>query len=127
MLALTIQHQSLTDCFSDTTAATLTNAFYYITKNPVHIKRLREELDPLRLANGTFNFKDLQGAAHLNAIINETLRLQPPVPAGLYRKTPPEGININGLHIPGDINVSVPSYTLSRCESISPTYQAPQR
>ncbi|KAJ9640574.1 hypothetical protein H2204_003202 [Knufia peltigerae] len=102
---------------SDTTAATLTNAFYYMTKDPIHLKRLREELDDLRLADGTFNFKDLQGAAYLNAVINETLRLQPPVPSGLLRKTPPEGISIDGVYIPGNINISIPSYTLGRSEA----------
>ncbi|KIW10687.1 hypothetical protein PV08_11651 [Exophiala spinifera] len=102
---------------SDTTAATLTNAFYYMTKDPSHIKRLRDELDGLRLEDGTFHFKDLQGAAYLNAIINETLRLQPPVPSGLYRKTPPEGISIDGIYIPGDINISVPLYTMGRSEA----------
>ncbi|EXJ79942.1 hypothetical protein A1O3_08228 [Capronia epimyces CBS 606.96] len=102
---------------SDTTAATLTNAFYYMIKDPVHLKRLRDELDPIRLDDGTFNFKDLQGAEYLNAVINETLRLQPPVPSGLYRKTPPEGISVNGVYIPGDVTVSVPSYTLGRSEA----------
>lgn len=89
-----------------------------MTKDPIHLKRLREELDDLRLADGTFNFKDLQGAAYLNAVINETLRLQPPVPSGLLRKTPPEGISIDGVYIPGNINISIPSYTLGRCEWI---------
>lgn len=101
---------------SDTTAATLTNAFYYLTKDPIHLKRLRDELDALRLEDGTFTFKDLQGAAYLNAVINETLRLQPPVPSGLLRKTPPEGISIDGIYIPGDVTISVPFYTMGRCQ-----------
>lgn len=49
---------------------------------------------------------------HLNGIINETLRLHPPIPTAIQRKTPPEGIDIDGSHIPGEMTVWCPQSVL---------------
>jgi tryprostatin B 6-hydroxylase len=78
--------------------------------------KLRQELGPLREGSGNFSFKSLQGAEHLNGVINEILRLHPAVPSGVLRLTPPEGINIGSTFIPGNTTVVAPSYTLGRRE-----------
>jgi cytochrome P450 len=57
---------------------------------------------------------------HLNGIIYEALRLHPPIPSGLLRVTPPEGISFEGVYIPGGVTVSVPTHPLGRCEMIQP-------
>lgn len=51
----------------------------------------------------------------------ETLRLKPPVPSGLSRLTPPEGIQVDGVFIPGKTVVSVPTYAIQR----DPRYWGP--
>lgn len=51
---------------------------------------------------------------YLEAIINETLRLKPAVPSGQPRVTPPGGLQIDEVWIPGDVNVVVPQYILQR-------------
>lgn len=78
--------------------------------------RLRQELNSLRESDGSFSFKPLQSAELLNAIINETLRLHPPVPSGTLRLTPPEGIKIGETFIPGHTTVVSPSYSIGRRE-----------
>jgi cytochrome P450 len=105
----------LTDS-SDTTAATLTFIFYYLAKDPTKVAKLRAELDPLRNSDGQFTGKDLQDADYLNGTINESLRLHPPVPSGLLRVTPPEGISVGKTFIPGGVTVLTPPYTIGRQE-----------
>ena len=84
---------------SDTTAATFTYMFYHLAKNPDQVTRLREELRPL--TNGHWSDKDIRAADHLNGCIYEALRMHPPVPSGLQRLTPPEGMDVDGRRIPG--------------------------
>lgn len=101
---------------SDTTASTLTYLFYHLANDTTQQDKLRQELGPLREDGGNFSFKSLQGAEHLNGVINEILRLHPAVPSGVLRLTPPEGINIGNTFIPGNTTVVAPSYTLGRRE-----------
>lgn len=56
----------------------------------------------------------LQSMTFLNAFINETLRLHPPVPSAGLRNTPAEGIMIGEKFVPGDVTVLVPNYSLGR-------------
>jgi len=105
---------SCTNVISDTVASSLTFMFYYLAKYPHHTAKLRAELGAL---NEPSSVSLLENCSHLNGIINETLRLQPPVPSGVLRNTPPEGINIGDQHVPGDVTVLVPTYTLGRRES----------
>jgi cytochrome P450 len=102
---------------SDTTSTTLTYAFYHLAKDPTQMAKLRTELKSLVNSEKDFEVKDVRDANHLNAIINETLRLHPPVPTGVYRLTPPEGITVGETYIPGDVTVITPNYTLGRCQS----------
>ncbi|EME46239.1 hypothetical protein DOTSEDRAFT_148279 [Dothistroma septosporum NZE10] len=103
---------------SDTTSATLTYLFYHLAKDPSQVHKLRAELRPLTL--GDWSDKDIQHAEHLNGLINETLRLHPPVPSGVSRKTPPEGVQLGDVHIPGNISFVTPLYPMGRDDRIYP-------
>ncbi|KAH7333161.1 cytochrome P450 monooxygenase-like protein [Rhexocercosporidium sp. MPI-PUGE-AT-0058] len=99
---------------SDTTAATLTYLFYHLASSPSLVDNLRKELTPLMKQDGSFDNKELQSAEYLNGIINETLRLHPPVPSGVSRVTPKEGVVVGERRIPGETIVSVPLWTVGR-------------
>lgn len=91
---------------SDTTATTMTAIMYELARHPEEIGKLRMELAPLITDPSGFVLNEkIAHLKHLNGIINEALRLYPPVPTAIHRKTPKEGIVIDGTHIPGDMNV----------------------
>lgn len=56
----------------------------------------------------------MRNIPYVDAIINETLRLKPAVPSGQPRVTPPDGLRIDDVWIPGDVHVIVPQYILQR-------------
>lgn len=101
---------------SDTTSTTLAYVLYHLAKDPTQMAKLRAELKSLVKSEKDFDVKDVRDADHLNGVINETLRLHPPVPTGVYRLTPPEGIMVGDTYIPGDVTVITPNYTLGRCQ-----------
>ncbi|KAH7303072.1 putative cytochrome P450 [Stachybotrys elegans] len=79
---------------SDTTATTLTAAMWELAQHPDQIEKLREELQSFDFEpNGEILNEKIANLPHMNAVISETLRLRPPVPSMLQRKTPPEGID----------------------------------
>jgi cytochrome P450 len=101
---------------SDTTAATLSHLYYHLAKNPDIVEKLRKEVEPMMEANGEVNHTKIQDAQYLNGCINETLRLNPPVPCGVFRKTPKEGVHIGSTFIDGNTVLQMPGYVMARGE-----------
>ncbi|KAM7199177.1 cytochrome P450 [Rhypophila sp. PSN 637] len=100
---------------SDTTSATLTSVFRWLVQHPHHIGLLRAEINHIQRTDlGDYQHVDLTDLKHLNGIINEALRLIPPVPSALQRLTPPEGLVIDGTFVPGNVTVYCPQYVLGR-------------
>ncbi|KAK4149486.1 cytochrome P450 monooxygenase [Chaetomidium leptoderma] len=95
---------------SESVAAALTHIFFHLAWDPTLTRRLQGEFDALP----SLAHENLMTVAHLDAVINEAMRLHPPVPSGTQRVTPSEGLWIGERHIPGDTIVQVPSYTVFR-------------
>ncbi|KAI0869988.1 cytochrome P450 [Hypoxylon argillaceum] len=98
---------------SDTIAPTLVFALYELSNHPEYQSQLLSALKGIDI----YDRNQLRTCTLLTAIIDETLRLHPPVPTGGYRQTPPEGITINGTYIPGNVTIISPRYSLGRLES----------
>jgi cytochrome P450 len=60
------------------------------------------------------SYDAIKAIPYLDAIINESLRLKPPVPSQILRRTPPQGLWVDELFIPGDVHVGVPTYSVQR-------------
>ena len=100
---------------SDTTATTLTCILLELARQPDQLQKLREELAPyMQDPTKDVSHQDIGKLDHLNGIIYEALRLHPPVPTAIERKTPPEGIEIGGQHIPGNMTVWCSQYVTGR-------------
>ncbi|CAI7614762.1 unnamed protein product [Penicillium pancosmium] len=100
----------------DTTGTILAYALYYLTKNPHANQALQKDLVTTFFTTSPEDFTNdkLQTLPYLDAIINETLRLKPAVPSGQPRQTPPAGLQIDEVWIPGNTIVVIPQYVLQR-------------
>jgi tryprostatin B 6-hydroxylase len=98
---------------SDTTGSTLAAIIYELARNPGQKTKLYEELSGVFVPSSReVVHEQIAHLDHLNGIINETLRLHPPVPTALPRITPPEGIEIGETYIPGETTVYCPQYVI---------------
>jgi hypothetical protein len=78
------------------------------------------------LTQGEWHDKDIHNCATLNGAINEALRLHPPVPSGVQRTTPKEGMHIGETFIPGGTQYWMPQYVMGRGTPLpSPTSPFP--
>lgn len=76
---------------SDTTAATMSAAIYYVLKNPPVHARLRQELDTAGLSLPT-RWRDLQQLPYFNAVMREAKRIHPGIGMVLERIVPEGGL-----------------------------------
>jgi cytochrome P450 len=80
---------------SDTTSVALSNMIFYLVQHPHHFRRLRAEIDAAAGEGAAYDVDvdsdQLVSLKFMQAIINETLRLQPAVPNGVQRTPPKEG------------------------------------
>ncbi|OKL61205.1 hypothetical protein UA08_03406 [Talaromyces atroroseus] len=108
----------------DTTATTLSSIIFELCMHPGQIEKLRELVAPFMTdPSGEVLNEKIAHIDHLNGVIYEALRLHPPVPGIIQRKTPPEGIMIEDTFIPGNMIVFCPQYVVGRSEAI---YERPE-
>ncbi|KAF2454093.1 cytochrome P450 [Lineolata rhizophorae] len=105
---------------SDTSSSVLVFIFYYLCKYPDQLRKLQTVVDNVARAKGFLDAHTLMNVPHLDGVINETMRLHPPVIFGLQRQTPPEGIMIGDKHIPGNSHVRIPHWSIQRDERYFP-------
>jgi cytochrome P450 len=100
----------------DTVAALLSGAMWFLCTRKDALRRLQQEL---RLAFETsqgINLEVLSGLKYLTAVINECLRMLPPIPEGTPRIVSTEGgQNIAGRWTPEGTSVAIPTWAANRC------------
>ncbi|KAJ6131844.1 hypothetical protein N7471_007059 [Penicillium samsonianum] len=107
---LHVNLQTLMVAGTETSAALLSSVTYYLLRNPLAMRRLQKEL--------RFNFHTavdisqtaLKQMPYLHGCIEETLRLQPPVPLGVPRAIPKGGGVICGEVLPEKVATFVPMH-----------------
>ena len=95
---------------SDTVAPALVFIFYELVLHDCDQQKLFEELNSIDV----YDPVALRGLPHLNGIINESLRIHPPVPTGGYRQSPKGGMIIADRYIPGNVTIVAPRYTIGK-------------
>lgn len=91
---------------SETSATLLSGATYYLLTNKSALDKLCNEVRSTFQSESEITFTSVARLRYLNAVIEESFRLYPPVPGVLGRRTLPEGNVIDGQYIPGNVSRS---------------------
>ncbi|KAF4778716.1 cytochrome P450 3A19 [Colletotrichum scovillei] len=97
----------------DTSATTLSAVFYHVLRDPDHYQRVQGEVREAYSSISDITAQSVLRLPYLNACIQETLRLTPPINGrGSHRISP--GAMIDGLYVPKGVNVSADIWTIQR-------------
>jgi hypothetical protein len=97
---------------SETSAAALAGATYYLLTNGQAMDKLKAEVRSAFESAEEISVSSVARLSYLSAVISETLRMYPPQPADLVRIVPPEGANIAGHLVPGGVSETKPTQEL---------------
>lgn len=114
----------LTVAGSDTTSSALAATFFYLSHDPVVLKKVTDEVRSTFDAAGVDAIRSgplLNSCTYLRACIDEALRLFPPLPGVLPREVMPGGINIDGHDIAPGTTVGVAAYAIHHNEKYFPS------
>jgi cytochrome P450 len=94
----------------DTTALTLTYAFYLLSEHPETERRVHEELDAA--LDGPPTFADTRDLEYLDRVLQETMRLYPPVYV-MFRE-PVVDVKLGGYRVPEGSAIMLPQWAVHR-------------
>ncbi|KAJ1654447.1 hypothetical protein IWQ61_005631 [Dispira simplex] len=110
---------------TDTTANALTWLFYAMLSHPSCYQRVVDEiLDEFPLSYGEMPPRVIPYEAvksslpYFNAVVQEALRVYPPISSGLLRVVPDKGATVGNCYLPPGYLVSIPIYSINH----SPLY-----
>ncbi|OJI83695.1 hypothetical protein ASPTUDRAFT_170703 [Aspergillus tubingensis CBS 134.48] len=106
------QGQNLVIAGSETTATTLSAATYFILKHPEVYAKMRDEIRSRFKDYSEITSSSVGQLPYFHAVLNETMRLYPPVPFGPPRISP--GAYVDGHYVPKKTEVSVHAWTTNR-------------
>jgi cytochrome P450 len=95
--------------------------FYLVLNAPQVYKKLVKEITDAHAAgqlSEIVTYAEALALPYFQACLKEAMRVRPAVGLGIYRRTPPEGVEIGGKHYPGGIEVAVNGWVLHRDASI---------
>ncbi|KAB8304416.1 hypothetical protein EYC80_003818 [Monilinia laxa] len=99
---------------SETTATSLSGMTYYLLKRPEALSHLQEEVRAAFTSNSEINSDSTASLSYLAAVIEEGLRLYPPVATGLPRESP--GATADGFFVPKGAIVNVSGFSATHNE-----------
>ncbi|VUC37234.1 unnamed protein product, partial [Clonostachys rosea] len=117
---------ALAGCESPATA--LSGTLYYLMNNPGPYRKLKEEVRAVE-KDEDLTLARISRMEYLKAVIDESMRLYPPVPAAMDRVVPGDGAMIAGHWIPAGTWVGICQYAANRSDKhfAEPLVFAPER
>lgn len=89
---------------SETTATTLSGVTYLLASHPEVLAKLEDELSSTFASEDEIDLLSVQKMSYMLAVLNETLRIYPPVPTAIPRKAQAGGDMICGQYVPEDVS-----------------------
>lgn len=106
---------------SDTTAIVMSSLLFYVARNQdIQDKLAKEIRSNFSSASEIKAGSKLQACKYLRAVIQEGLRMTPPVGGETLREVREGGTDVDGTFFPPGVNVSVACYCLSYNKDIYP-------
>ncbi|KAL1854472.1 hypothetical protein Daus18300_011393 [Diaporthe australafricana] len=106
---------------SDTTAIVLSSLLFYVARNrDIQDKLANEIRSNFESASDIKAGSKLQACKYLRAVIQEGLRMTPPVGGETLREVREGGTDVDGTFFPPGVNVSIACYCLSYNKNIYP-------
>ncbi len=99
---------------SETSATLLAAAMFYLLKHPGTFQKLKDEIRLAFAADDDIKFATVSKLQYLQAVISESLRMHPPLPAGIHRLVPEGGAMIDGKFVTAGTDVHVPHWVAYR-------------
>lgn len=106
---------------ADTTSTGMTGIFFYLASNPGVFKKLAHEIrttfdDPNEIRGGT----KLRSCKYLYAVMDESMRMSPPVSSALWREVTSDDFKVDGNHVPKGMDVGCSLYAFHHNEKLFP-------
>ncbi|KAK2028458.1 isotrichodermin C-15 hydroxylase [Colletotrichum zoysiae] len=98
---------------SETTAATLTGTTYLLGTHPKVLQKLNEEVRTAYKDSSEITIGSVNKLTYMLAVLNEALRMYPPVTSGLIRQVPEGGCQIASQHVPKGTLVEIQQWSAS--------------
>ncbi|KAL5362245.1 cytochrome P450 [Aspergillus floccosus] len=102
----------LTTAGSETTATTLAATTYFLCSHPDVLARLNAEIRSAFKCEDEIDLNSVQHLTYMLSVLKESMRLYPPVPIALSRRTPASGAQIAGQYVPGGTTLGIWQYAL---------------
>ncbi|KAJ5369456.1 hypothetical protein N7509_014068 [Penicillium cosmopolitanum] len=99
---------------SETSASVLCSCIYLLLQRPECLERAVNEIRSTFIHDSDITFTASSKLDYVSAVIEESLRLFPAIPAILPRLVPDGGATINGEFVPAHTSVSVAHYSAYR-------------
>ncbi|KAH8432071.1 cytochrome P450 [Aspergillus melleus] len=97
----------------ETVATFLAATTYHLLSNTSVYHKLRSEIRNRYRFASDINATSALQLPYLQAVISEGLRIYPPGSQGFPRNTPAEGVVVDGMHIPGNVEVYTSAWTVT--------------
>lgn len=90
---------------SETTATLLSGSIYLLLIHSDKMERLQREIRSAYKSDDEINITNVNNLPYLLAVLNEALRLYPPVTSNLIREVPSGGREIGEFFVPGGVSL----------------------